>query len=545
MDAGRPGLRAAVAALTAVTTVLGVLAATQPGPAAAATSGGPRVVAAGDAAPAARWHPTGVSDDRRSGRVFLGLDRRSRCAGGFAVEGLEATDPAACSHGPDAAPPGVDVSDVPTTAELLADAATSDAATAAAGGAVPCYGDGVTGKRVQVVYAVASDQTDRFSSVVDLIRGYAWNADQAYLNSAARDGGIRHVRWVTDPSCRLDVAHVVLSPTGDDSIANTRTELRTLGYTRTDRKYLVFADAGVYCGISYVAGDDRPDATNPANTGGTVSRVDSSCWGGTTSVPAHELAHALGAVQLTAPHSNGAWHCTDEYDRLCYADGSGVPLTYLCAGSQEPLLDCNGDDYFNVAPAAGSWLSTHWNLASSAFLESVEPGGSGSVSPTPTSSPSPTVTASPTPTVTASPTPTVTASPTPTVTASPTPTVTASPTPTVTASPTTTVSPSPTPTPTPTKGRKPPRRATSLEGRLDSAGKASFVIVAGDGILRTQVSMTRRATMTVIGVQPRHVVLRRTGTTVSAHHRVVSGRYRVQVRGHGGTRFRIQITAPR
>ena len=374
------GLRAVAAAATVALVSSGLLATLQPGSATAASGGPGRAavhVNAADAADPATWHPTGLTDRPRSGRVFLGLDQRSRCHGGFAVESLDASDPAACTHGPDAAPTGVDVREVPTTAELQAQG-TGAEPTAAAGGSVPCYGDGVTGKRVEVIYAVASDQTDRYSSVLDLIRGYAGNTDQAFANSAARDGGVRHVRWVTDSSCLLDVQHVVLSPTGDDSIANTRTELRALGYTRTDRKYLVFADSNVYCGISYVVGDERPDATNPANTGGTVSRVDSACWGGSASVAAHELAHALGAVQLGAPHSNGGWHCTDEYDRLCYNDGSGATLTYLCASSQEPLLDCNGDDYFNVAPAAGSWLATHWNLASSAFLESVEPDGTAS-----------------------------------------------------------------------------------------------------------------------------------------------------------------------
>jgi hypothetical protein len=556
VDGGERRTRGLVAATVAVLVTVGATLVVSPDSGVAATTGGPRVVQAGDVAPPASWRPAAQVDDRRSGRVFAGLDRRARCHGGFAVEALVATDPSACTHGPDAAPSGVDVRDVPTTAELLADAAAGDGTTAAAAGAAPCYGDGTSGKRVQVVYAVAGDRTDRYSSVVDLIRGYAWNADQAYLNSAARDGGVRHVRWVTDSTCRLDVAHVVLSATGDDSIASTRTELRALGYNRTDRKYLVFADAGVYCGISYAVGDDRPDATNPANTGGTVSRVDSSCWGGTTSVPAHELAHALGAVQLTAPHSNGNWHCTDEYDRLCYADGSGVPLTYLCASSQEPLLDCNGDDYFNVSPRAGTWLSTHWNLANSAYLESVEPSGTGSASPPPTvtgsPTPSPTETATPSPTVTSSPTPTVSPTPTPSPTVSPTPTpsptVTPAPTPTVTVgpSPTVTVSPSPTvttsPTPTPTKGRKPPRKKARFEGRIGSLAAATYAIRAGRGALRTTLISSRATTLRVVRVRDRQLIYRRgAGKSLAGTSVVVPGRYRITVTAKPATRFRLTV----
>ena len=513
MHGGRRRTDLAGAALSAVLVASSAVVALPPVAATASAAGSGRavVVSAADAADPATWHPTGLTDRPRSGRVFLGLDQRSRCHGGFAVESLDASDPAACTHGPDAAPAGVDVREVPTTAELQAQG-TGAEPTAAAGGSVPCYGDGVTGKRVEVIYAVASDQTDRYASVLDLIRGYAGNTDQAFANSAARDGGVRHVRWVTGASCLLDVQHVVLSPTGDDTIANTRTELRALGYTSTDRKYLVFADSNVYCGISYVVGDERPDATNPANTGGTVSRVDSACWGGSASVAAHELAHALGAVQLGAPHSNGAYHCTDEYDRLCYNDGSGATLTYLCASSQEPLLDCNGDDYFNVAPAAGSWLSTHWNLASSAFLESVEPDGAASPTPTPT--------------------PTMTPVPTG-IPPAPGPTLTALPV----------VGPNPTVGPAPTASPRRHRRSTTFRGVVDADGRVPFRVRAGTGSLRTTVKSTRETSLRVLRVPGGKVVYRRSaGTALLAVRQVPAGRYRVVVTARPGTHFRLTVT---
>jgi hypothetical protein len=349
-----------------------------------------------------------VADKRAQGVVLAGLDHHGDCPGGFRVQGHEhaADGPhraADCSHGPDPAPAGVDVRHRPSTAELVARAEAAEEDPTAAAGPVPCYGDGTSGPRLQAVYAVAADRTDRYSAVVDLVRGYAAGADQAYSASAARDGGTRHLRWVTDPGCSLSVAHVVLSAAGDDSLSATRVELAAQGFNRTDRKYVVWSDATTYCGIAYVAGDARADATNPANNGPTYARIDSGCWGGTASVAAHEIAHMLGAVNLAAPHSNGAWHCTDEYDRLCYDDGSGATLTFLCASSQEPLLDCNGDDYFNVAPPAGSWLASHWNLASSAYLAPVAPDGWSGPPPTPT--PTPTTSTTPAPAPTAAPVP--------------------------------------------------------------------------------------------------------------------------------------------
>jgi hypothetical protein len=55
-----------------------------------------------------------------------------------------------CTHGPDPAPPGVD----PSVPQPLASSQPtfSNADSASATGTIPCYGDGVTGKRVQAMY---------------------------------------------------------------------------------------------------------------------------------------------------------------------------------------------------------------------------------------------------------------------------------------------------------------------------------------------------------------------------------------------------------
>lgn len=505
-------------------------------------------VTAPEAADPDHWHPEGTDDRPETGELFLGLDDSATCRGGYAVEDTPATPNARhCTHGPDPAPAGIDVRDVPTVTELRAEATASaeaagsataaDAAGAGDGssadaGAVPCYGDGATGKRVQVIYAVAADRPDRYAQVADLIRGYAYQADQTFARSAARDGGVRHVRWVTDAGCRLTVDHVVLSATGDDSIGNTRTELRELGYTSVDRKYLVFADAGVYCGIAYVVSDTQPGPANAANRGPTVARVDAGCWPGSTSVAAHELAHVLGAVQLSAPHSNGSWHCSDDYDRMCYADGiSTTPMTYLCDGSSEGLLDCGGDDYFSLNPAPGSWLETHWNLANSAFLEAAEPATGGPAPPpSPTAAPAPTV---------------------PSVPTTAPPVVTPPVEPVVAPPPASPPSPSPSPIPTttgpPGSADPAPRVSTvRFRGRLTVADPVrTYRVRSGPGRLVARLDSATTGSLRVrlsgtAGPAARTRAGSPGGLRLTAQVR--GGSYRVTVRGPIGTAYVLSVT---
>jgi hypothetical protein len=327
------------------------------------------------AAPAA-GAPTGdgssPSDDAARGLVYRGLDRPdadSACVSGFELDSGNNR----CTHGPDPAPPGVDVRAHRSLAALADEA---PATAAAAGGTIQCIGDGTSGNRVQAVYAVASDRTDRFTTVSPYISQWAAATDGVFNASAAETGGVRHVRWVTNADCSLNVLRIVLSPSGDDSIDATENELAARGYTRSDRKYLLWMDANVYCGIAGIYGDDRPGQDNRNNAGRSapalVARVDSGCWGRSTSVEAHELVHMLGGVQLSAPHSTVGFHCEDESDRMCYADDPSTVLSYVCPSSYEALLDCGHDDYFSTAPATGSYLATHWNVASSSFLSTVE-----------------------------------------------------------------------------------------------------------------------------------------------------------------------------
>jgi hypothetical protein len=292
----------------------------------------------------------------------------------------------ACTHGADPAPAGVDIS-VPfdpgkaRVGLIFPDPPTGrNSARGAGPGKVRCYADGSGGRRVLAIYARPSNRPDRYAAVVNSIRTFAAETDEIFNATAGRYGANRHIRFVTDSACQLVVDNVVLSPRGDDSLDATMEELAAQGYDDPNRKYMVWMDSTVLCGIAAYYPEDRPDAANanngPAGVPGLVARIDSGCWGLASrgeSVEAHEIMHSLGSVLPSAPHSTAAGHCEDESDRMCYSDGSALFLQDICDPDLEALFDCRGDDYFHPSPPAGSYLTSHWNTARSAFL-SDDPG---------------------------------------------------------------------------------------------------------------------------------------------------------------------------
>lgn len=421
------------------------------------------------------------ADDRARGLVHSGLKPGKKgelCAGEYQVVGT-----GNCSHGPDEPPAGLDVrtdvapiartaaapelpsrtGSVPADADaaevaggrladggrltVVPDAGTYSTPALAAGAGVAaaaapevgangvvCDGDGQTGKRVQVLYAYEAGTASRFAQYEASFRTWAAGVDAIYEASAKETGGSRHLRYVTTADCQVDVREVEVPSGGLKDFSATMAALKKLSWNRTDRKYMIFGESKVYCGIGTFTGDDRVDATNRNNAGASYGRSDSGCW--SPSVAAHELGHNLGAVSNSAPNSSKAGHCVDDYDVMCYKDTSTTLLKTVCPNrTQENRLDCNHDDYYSTDVKAGSYLATHWNVADNVFLIAGTTGGGGTPSPSPTPpSPSPTK-PSPSPTK-PSPSPT-TPTPSPTT---PKPT---SPSPTVPPSPTTSPSPGP------------------------------------------------------------------------------------------------------
>jgi hypothetical protein len=299
--------------------------------------------------------------------------------------------PVGCMHD-DTAPKGVDINKPVSTAALLArpgagpkaviaaqDLGVATVASTGTGPDVTCDGDGVSGFRTQALYVVEANATNRYASLKSTLQNWAAGVDDVINRSAALTGGVRHIRYVTEPGGTGCVAAVLNVTVPAGALANFNTSIQAvqnLGYTDPSRKYLMWTDTsgkGI-CGIAQTYPYDTDGQGNPNNGSyAQYARIDNPCWGlgngaEEHSVEAHELTHTLGSVMSTAPHGTRAGHCWDEYDTMCYADGGGFAMKVVCPISREYLLDCNSDDYFSTFPDPGSWLDTHWNVADSRFL---------------------------------------------------------------------------------------------------------------------------------------------------------------------------------
>lgn len=326
-----------------------------------------------------------TSDHSRTGTFAQATDLGSQCDQVLISDLPDVAG--ACAH-VDKAPKGVDVNKrVPTKvlearkgiAARAVRAAQEEgvpvaAQVAAVSDRVPCDGDGTSGYRVQAMYVVSADKPNRFASLQDQIKQWAGGVNTVFKLSAAKTGGVREVRYVTasngDGTCSPTLLNVTVPAGSFTSFNATIAAVQALGYTNPTRKYLMWVDGVGQCGIAQMypgsgAGQDNYNNGYAAQ----YARIDTACWGRSDhSTEAHELSHMLGSVQGDAPHATAAGHCFDESDLMCYADGGGKAMQQICATDQEPLFDCNNDDYYSTYPPAGSYLATHWNTANSRFL---------------------------------------------------------------------------------------------------------------------------------------------------------------------------------
>lgn len=219
---------------------------------------------------------------------------------------------------------------------------------------------------VTVIYARAFDDEDRYAALAGQLRALTHAAQDFIAESARASGGAAGLKVkCTDGVIR--VHHEVLpTPMAKASWSTMTGDLIARGYGDGRVKYLVFYDDTEACegcvGLGAGYGDDRPGAENWNN--GNGGPLYAAVFGYEWSVGGwlHEFGHSSGAVQTSAPHSDGGGHCNEQEDIMC---GPGAAA---CAAV---VWDCRNDDYFSLNPPPTNYLARHWNIGSrvNRFLE--------------------------------------------------------------------------------------------------------------------------------------------------------------------------------
>lgn len=248
----------------------------------------------------------------------------------------------------------------------------------------PCIGDGTSGPRIQVLYGYPAGTPNNFQvDYAQILR--AVDQVDKWLDDSS-PGYDQHYRWLCSSAGRVNVTAVQLPAIGSDGVF-TFTDyvngMKAAGYNSTSRIYHTFVDnidgAYAFSGQGTLDGDSQAGSANASNTGPAYSMTSG------VSLPTfmHEVGHNLGAVNNDAPHSSGAGHCWDDFDRMCYDDGGsyftgGGLIVVNCdnaIGSSDGdwfadnHYDCGHDDYYSAAPPpAGSYLASHWNVSKNVFL---------------------------------------------------------------------------------------------------------------------------------------------------------------------------------
>lgn len=252
-------------------------------------------------------------------------------------------------------------------AESVDAAQADDAYVAATVGRDPiCVGPDAP--HLRVLYTFARDDSNQRDRSVPVIRAAVramnkriFEAGQDYSNGNIKvdykahcfDGGAVSVGDYRSQS----------TSTTEDGFSAIVGDARAAGYTDPDAKYLIFYDDPKRnrCGTGQIYSDDTRSVQNlNNNVQGAMYAVvyGRACWKNDRT-PLHESTHNMGGVQNSAPRSTGSYHCTDEYDVMCYDDdGPTSRITFECGVER---YDCHHNDYFDTGSASG-YLQSHWNI---------------------------------------------------------------------------------------------------------------------------------------------------------------------------------------
>jgi hypothetical protein len=237
--------------------------------------------------------------------------------------------------------------------------------------------------RYQAIFVPENDSTgDITPEIIASINKGIHVANAIMKNSSNNE---REFRFATNEDCTPSIiTHLIpkeieLEPNILVSYLN-KNKGKILGNTeKVKTNFLVFIKSTkVFCGQGtglpllmkngkWVQ-DTSPTQGNQINNGSQVALIGATCFE-YPQVVAHELVHTLGAVSSISPNASAHGHCLDGHDLMCYSDAPNLNVTVNCPITQSIFtLDCNGDDYFSLNPAPGSYLSTHWNSANNIFL---------------------------------------------------------------------------------------------------------------------------------------------------------------------------------
>lgn len=221
---------------------------------------------------------------------------------------------------------------------------------------------------VHAVYVYPSDGRSRFLQFAAMFQRDARRASAMLDTSVARA-----IRWDERDNAGaryLDVTVVKSKYTAkrlssSQQFGLVKQDLSANSLTNPSKKYLVWLDApSSYCGQSDAPVDAVRSAANKAEAR-TVSVVyryyqyDANGPNGGFCAPIlHELAHAMGAVQPSAPHYSGG-HCNDHGNDLLCLFQSTIPYDANLGGY---YFDYRNDDYWDPAadPTSGSTGRLAW-----------------------------------------------------------------------------------------------------------------------------------------------------------------------------------------
>lgn len=241
----------------------------------------------------------------------------------------------------------------------------------------------------QAIVARPHDGPDRLAQLQPMVRTAIERAS-AFMDAEAKalspTARARYRMACGADGMSVDAVALPTSATSD-TFSTIVNDLRALGYSNRNAKYLIFYDdcfavknlvvqgLDSPCftgGIGTIRADDRASSSNSNNYGLSYA-VDAGGLGTNPSWSTllHESGHNMGVVQLSAPNTTGAYHCIDGDDVMCYADGGPRSAEFNPVVCPDLAWDCRHDDYFHPTPPADSYLATHWNLAASynSFLD--------------------------------------------------------------------------------------------------------------------------------------------------------------------------------